>query len=385
VISEDGHIIDDFVNSKEEDYKVKNRLSVKAVISIAMMLLAFCGAQGFSQANGINARIEPPFSIQRANIPIEKGERLVTILSSNEFIKERHEGGEYSIIEVDSTGEKPITSGLAPMGDFSYSSASHRLCFSEGKEIVILNWRTGRSIRIAAIGGSKPKYFANISPSGKYIAYDDGGAATEDKLSLNEYSSLVKDIASGSERVVANGAWPKWSPDGNLIALTRSEGVKAHWTFYIWVVKPDGNELRKLTSSKGMAGWPVSWSDDGKYLMELDAYGNLHIVSVAKDSATLIPTSRFGADTKTYYREYLGASWVPGSKYVFTQVALTSTVQDETVIGVESYLVSVDGTQIIKLDLPKGASNFAFLNDSTLVFRDTDGLWNKANIGGMER
>ena len=364
---------------------MRERSSIKAVAFATAILLGLCEVQGFSQEQSVAAIVKRPLTVQRANIPISKGEKLVMVLSSSHFIKERHEGGEYSILEVDSAGEKPIVSGMAPMRDFSYSKLSSRLCFWEDKDFVIVNLETGTISRITAIGTNKVRWFATISPPGTEILYFQENRNDLSSATVNDWSIIIRDLQTGSEREIAKGSMAKWSPGGNLIAFTRAEGVKGDWTFYIWVVKSDGTELRKLSSSKGMAGWPVSWSGDGKYLMELDAYGNLHIVNVAKDSATLIPATRFGADTKTYYREYLGASWVPGNKYIFAQVALTSKIQDEAVIGVESYLVSVDGTQITKLDLPKGASNFVFLNDSALVFRDKDGLWNKANIGGTEK
>ena len=72
---------------------------------------------------------------------------------------------------------------------------------------------------------------------------------------------------SGTEDVNAD-----WSPDGSRIVFARAPSSGVH---SIWVVKPDGTGLRRLTPNcppgvgipkcKADDGWPV-WSPDGKHI-----------------------------------------------------------------------------------------------------------------------
>jgi TolB protein len=54
---------------------------------------------------------------------------------------------------------------------------------------------------------------------------------------------------------------PVWSPDGKLIAFTKSKGGK----FYIGVMTPSGSGERLLTSSYLVEG--ARWSPSGRYLI----------------------------------------------------------------------------------------------------------------------
>jgi Tol biopolymer transport system component len=98
----------------------------------------------------------------------------------------------------------------------------------------------------------------SASPDGKEVVYlsDTGG-----------HSNLwVKNLASGEMRQVTNERDPQvavgvpvWSPDGALIAhYRRPAGSRGE----VWVVSPDGSNSRRLVADGGWA----SWSPDGKWL-----------------------------------------------------------------------------------------------------------------------
>lgn len=79
--------------------------------------------------------------------------------------------------------------------------------------------------------------------------------------------SLIILHADGTKHVIATGAnadGPAWSPDGRLIAFSRCTSYASGCS--LWVVRPDGTGLRRLTDGTLNATAP-SWSPDGRRLV----------------------------------------------------------------------------------------------------------------------
>jgi Tol biopolymer transport system component len=98
---------------------------------------------------------------------------------------------------------------------------------------------------------------------------------------------------------------PTWSPDGSLLAFTRSP---PRGTSDVWLVRPDGTGLRKLTTTpippSGVAhtgSRPLAWSPDGKQLLTF-RHDRFSVVSVATRARRDL--SRVGAQY-----ELVAASW----------------------------------------------------------------------------
>jgi TolB protein len=111
------------------------------------------------------------------------------------------------------------------------------------------------------------------SPDGKTIAVDGGYGG----------SLWLMDADGGNERRLDTGsplcfgsAEPDWSPDGQWIAFVGSNckaqtlhgGLKEHWSD-IWLVRPDGSDLRRLTRAdrRAWAAHSPAWSPDGKRIV----------------------------------------------------------------------------------------------------------------------
>lgn len=119
-------------------------------------------------------------------------------------------------------------------------------------------------------------------------AFDDQGALSPDGRSLAFVSTRtgqadiwVLDISSGSVRNITNSASgefrPAWSPDGQWIAFSSDrDSAKPRPSFStlhsieIYVMRPDGSSVRRLTHKNAAVGSP-SWSADGKKIVAYEA------------------------------------------------------------------------------------------------------------------
>jgi len=85
-------------------------------------------------------------------------------------------------------------------------------------------------------------------------------------LAKRHYDLYVVDLSSGRERRLTSrleaDLSPAWSPDGSLIAFS---GTGPSFFREIWVVRPDGSSLRRLTH--GEDNLSPAWSPDGSHII----------------------------------------------------------------------------------------------------------------------
>ncbi len=97
------------------------------------------------------------------------------------------------------------------------------------------------------------------SPDGERIAY----VSTRD----GETAIYVMDLADGKvTRLTHGGGWngdPTWSPDGQWIMFDSSRDGTSGGFRNLFVVRPDGTDLRRVTRGSDYSGQP-SWGPDGK-------------------------------------------------------------------------------------------------------------------------
>jgi TolB protein len=97
---------------------------------------------------------------------------------------------------------------------------------------------------------------ASYSPDGSKIAFESDRSGGQQIYVMNADGTGEQRISFGGGR----SGTPVWSPRGDLIAFTRMDGDKM-----IGVMKPDGSEVRLLTSAHRDEA--PTWSPNGRVIM----------------------------------------------------------------------------------------------------------------------
>ena len=97
-------------------------------------------------------------------------------------------------------------------------------------------------------------------PGDKEVAFlsDSGGHAN--LWVVNTETGGLRQITHERDPNVAVGV-PVWSPDGRAIAFVSSRGNEG-WNFGVWLVDPDGSNLRNVANP----GLGMAWSPDGRWV-----------------------------------------------------------------------------------------------------------------------
>lgn len=126
---------------------------------------------------------------------------------------------------------------------------------------LVLTGRDGGWPRPLVTGTDADALDAQPAPDGRAVAY-----VHRPFTDLNRMDIRLVDLESGQVRTLAGTAkvlsyFPRWSPDGSQIAfISEQSGYNE-----IWLVRPDGEGLRRLTHA-GMDFSDIAWSPDGSRL-----------------------------------------------------------------------------------------------------------------------
>lgn len=130
------------------------------------------------------------------------------------------------------------------------------------------------------------------SPDGTRIAYFVGGGY--------ETHIHVRNLATGEvSGQLARGHAPTWSPTGELIAFNEI-GNFARPTG-IFVIRPDGTGLRRVSAPGAMYDFSPRWSPDGRWIIA-SAHSRVHLIEVETGLTIELP----------FLESILSVDWKPG-------------------------------------------------------------------------
>ncbi len=184
-------------------------------------------------------------------------------------------------------------------------------------DIVVQPLSGGEVIRIAETDADEAE--PAWSPDGSKIAFvsarDQGGrlGVALNVSSLEQYLNakfgdifLVPALGGAAVKLVEDGYYPSWSPDGKrIVFMSNREG-----TLSLWTISAEGGTPTRLTK-EGSIDYQPSWSPDGKWI----AYGsgglrafNLRVVA-AGGGVPMNLTTEFGYVTRP--------AWAADGKTIF--------------------------------------------------------------------
>lgn len=104
--------------------------------------------------------------------------------------------------------------------------------------------------------GSGNAGFPSWSPDGQQVVYRVWSNAAEGLRIMNVADGVVRTLTTDYDN------FPSWSPKGDLIAFNRL----ANGDFDIYTIRPDGTDLKRLTTVAGNDSHPA-WSADGNHIL----------------------------------------------------------------------------------------------------------------------
>ena len=175
--------------------------------------------------------------------------------------------GDWDVFTLRLGGDNPINLTADHQGDdFApvYSPDGRRIAFHsdrDGGGIFVMG-ATGESVRRVTDGGYNPSW----SPDGRRLVFAREAVDFRPASRLSTSHLSIVDLETGVVTEIPGGhdaVQPAWSPDGEWIAfwgLPEGTGQRD-----IWLIRPDGSDLRPVTSDAPM-DWSPAWSPDGSRL-----------------------------------------------------------------------------------------------------------------------
>ncbi|MEU6540972.1 hypothetical protein [Streptomyces sp. NPDC047000] len=193
--------------------------------------------------------------------------------AASSIVTLRPDGSDLQVVfDTAASGLDPtlVARGLAGAFRPAWSPDGDWIAFGLG------GWFQERATMTAAIwrvrsDGSAAEALTDNSTNAGFPSYSADGTKIVYRVWGQENGLRVLDLTTRATTVLTTGSdnLPDWSVDGELVLFTRKTGTT---NFDVCTIRPDGSDLRVLTSSGANDGHAV-WSYDGRILYNSGMYG----------------------------------------------------------------------------------------------------------------
>jgi TolB protein len=198
---------------------------------------------------------------------------------------------------------KPDGSGLQRLTDDEFFDFEPQIS-PDGQKVVFSSERDGQlQLYVVNLDGTELTRLTNSegndrapwwSPDSTQIVFSSDRNGKPDLF-------IIDADGSNEQQLTSNDMWdvsPSWSPDGQWIAFSSSPDEEDP---NIYLIRPDGTELTRVTLSPSYDGDAVTWSSNSQWLIiPAQRIGNYELYALN------LETGQFGAITHTAGNEYSG-------------------------------------------------------------------------------
>lgn len=181
---------------------------------------------------------------------------------------------------------------IFPVGRFAMDAAPSpdgaRIAYAvrdvEGYTDIWVANRDGSGARLLVTGEGNDEW-PSWSPDGNRIAFQsERGGALNDIWVINADGTGLQRLTTDPLPAVTQEIQPVWSPDGTRIAFAGNGGG----TYDIYTIKPDGTDLKRITSSVDSELEP-GWSPDGtRFVARVTTTNNEWDIVVLRTDGVLV-------------------------------------------------------------------------------------------------
>jgi Tol biopolymer transport system component len=291
--------------------------------------------------------------------------------------------------------EEVITEGIFPQSTYGIAILS-----AEGEKV---RWL----LKVPRTAPSTDYWLPSWAPDEKRVVFVYKEDITKERFE-DDQGLAVLDVATGKHKRLVEGDTPSWSPDGSWIAF---EGGNSGGRGDIYVIAPDGRNLRRLTNatSPGLTmvwGSHPRWSPDGTKIvfrrgnMESNAGGS-YVWTANRDGTGQVCVARssrnwgaVGTSIIPRWKEDLFEclpSWRSDGKVLFTpegmlqpgnEIRVAVSVANPDGTGTQALLTLLEPEQEDELCWSADGAHLAFDRKRNIWVAKGDGTEQRRIAGG---